>query len=130
MLTRDEGDDGLMDDSDLLVEREGQTCKLNAHLINRPIVCFCSDSPSVMVKLRKECLSTKEFVFAYRSAPHSIQNLCIDFIKNFPGVKLVLKNIYLMVNTLNSSYLLLQLCEKLCLEKLKKTYVLILHTKT
>ncbi|RHY29491.1 hypothetical protein DYB32_005437 [Aphanomyces invadans] len=69
--------------------------------------CFCSDSPSVMVKLRKDCLNTKEFVFAYGCAPHAKYNLCMDIIKNIPGVNIVLKQIVYM-----------------------KTYVLILYTKT
>ncbi|CAK9207874.1 unnamed protein product [Sphagnum troendelagicum] len=83
-----------------------------------------------MVKLHKECLKTKELVFAYGCAPHAIHNLCMDLIKNFPRVKHVLKQIIFMVKTLKSSHLLLQLFDKLCLEKFKKTYVLILFTKT
>jgi hypothetical protein len=35
-----------------------------------------------------------------------------------------------MVKTLKSSHLLQQLFDKLCLQKYKKTYVLILFTKT
>jgi hypothetical protein len=83
-----------------------------------------------MVKLCKECLKTKEFAFAYDYAPHVIHNLCMDLIKNFPGVKHILKQIIFMVKTLKSSHLLLQLFDKLCLEKFKKTYMLILFTKT
>ncbi len=109
---------------------EGQVCTKNEHFINPPMFCFCNDSPSVMVKLHKECLKTKEFTFAYGCAPHAIHNLCMDLIKNFPGVKHVLKQIVFMVKTLKSSHLLLQLFNKLCLEKFKKTYVLILFTKT
>jgi hypothetical protein len=91
---------------------------------------FCSDSPSVMLKLRKDCIASNEFVFAYGCAPHAIHNLCMDLIKHFPGVKLVLKQVLYMVKTLRSSHLLLQLFDKLCQEKYKKTYVLILFTKT
>ncbi len=80
-----------------------------------------------MVKLRKECLKTKEFAFAYGYAPHAI---CMDLIKNLLGVKHVLKQIVFMVKTLKSSHFFLQLFDKLCLEKFKKTYVLILFTKT
>ncbi len=53
--------------------------------------CFCSDSPNIMVKVRKECLKTKEFTFTYDFVPHAIHNLCMDLIKNFLGVKHVLK---------------------------------------
>ncbi|RHY22795.1 hypothetical protein DYB32_009393 [Aphanomyces invadans] len=132
VLTTDEEDvENPMNDTGVEVEREeGRPCKTNEHFINPPMFCFCSDSPSVMVKLRKDCLNTKEFVFAYGCAPYSIHNLCMDLIKTFPGVKIVLKQIVYMVKTLKSSHLLLQLFDKLCLEKFKKTYVLILYTKT
>jgi hypothetical protein len=102
----------------------------NEHFINPPMFTFCSDSPSVMVKLRKDCLTTKEFVFAYGCAPHAIHNLCMDLIKHFPAVKLVLKQLLFMVKSLKSSHLLLQLFDKLCMEKYKKTYVLMLFTRT
>ncbi|CAK9221855.1 unnamed protein product [Sphagnum troendelagicum] len=83
-----------------------------------------------MVKLRKECLKMKEFAFAYDYAPHAIHNLCMDLIKNFARVKHILKQIVFMVKTLKLLHLLLQLFDKLCLEKFKKTYVFILFTKT
>ena len=105
-------------------------CSKNEHFVNPPMFTFCSDSPSVMQKLRKDCLTSKEFVFAYGCAPHAIHNLCMDLIKHFPGVKLVLKQVLYMVKTLKSSHLLLQLFDKLCMEKYKKTYTLILFTKT
>jgi len=105
-------------------------CLKNEHFLNPPMFTFCSDSPSVMLKLRKDCLESNEFVFAYGCAPHAIHNLCMDLIKHFPGVTLVLKQILYMVKTLKSSHLLLQLFDKLCLEKYKKVYTLILFTKT
>ena len=91
----------------------------NAHFINPPMFTFCSDLPSVMPKLRKDCLASNEFVFAYGCAPHAIHNLCMD-LYSFPGVKLVLKQILYMVKTLRSSHLLLQLFDKLCDKKYKK----------
>ena len=78
----------------------------------------------------KDCLDSNEFMFAYGCAPHAIHNLCMDLIKHFPGVTLVLKQIVYMVKTLRSSHLLLQLFDKLCMEKYKKRYNLILFTKT
>ena len=66
-------------------------CLKNEHFLNPPMFTFCSDSPSVMLKLRKDCLESNEFVFAYGCAPHAIHNLCMDLIKRFPGVTLVLK---------------------------------------
>jgi hypothetical protein len=98
-----------------------------SHFINPSMFTFCSDSPSVMLKLRKDCLESNEFVFAYGCAPHAIHNLCMDLIKSFPGV---LKQILYMVKTLRLSHLLLQLFDKLCDEKYKETYTLFLFTKT
>ncbi len=123
----------MFDDIDVEVveqQEEGQVSTKNEHFINPLMFCFYNDSSNVMVKLRKECLKTKEFAFTYGCAPHAIHNLCIDLIKNFPGVKHVLKQIIFMVKTLKSSHLLLQLFDKLCLENFKKTYVFILFTKT
>ena len=71
--------------------------------------CFCSNSPSVMVKLSRDCLKTKEFSFSYGCAPHAIYNLCMDRIKNFDGVKHVLKQILFMVKIIKLSHLLKQL---------------------
>jgi hypothetical protein len=105
-------------------------CSRNEHFINPPMFTLCSDSPSVMSKLRRDCLESNEFMFAYGCAPHAIHNLCMDLVKHFAGVKLALKEVLFMVKTLKSSHLLLQLFDKLCLEKYKKTYVLILFTKT
>ncbi|ETV97590.1 hypothetical protein H310_09486 [Aphanomyces invadans] len=66
VLTTDEEDvENPMNDTNAEVEREeGRSCKTNEHFINPPMFCFCTDSPSVMVKLRKDCLNTKDLVFA------------------------------------------------------------------
>ena len=103
-------------------------CYKNAHFVNSPMFTFCSESPSVVLKLRKDCLTSNEFVFAYGCAPHAIHNLCMDLIKDFPGVQLIVKQIPYMVKML-LSHLLLELFDKLCMEKYKKTYTLILFTK-
>jgi hypothetical protein len=123
----------MIDDNDVEVveqQDEGQVCTKTAHFIHPPMFCFCSDSPSIMIKLRKDCLKTQEFAFDYGCAPHAIHNRCMDLIKHFPGVKRVLKQILFMIKTWKSSHHLLQLFDKLSLEKFKKTYVLILFTKT
>jgi hypothetical protein len=47
----------MIDDNDVEVveqQDEGQGCTKNAHFIHPPLFCFCSDSPSVMVKVRKK----------------------------------------------------------------------------
>jgi hypothetical protein len=103
---------------------------MNKHSVNAQIFTFYSDSPSVMVKLRKDCLATSEFLFVYGCPPHAIHNLCMDLIKDFPCVKHALKQILFMVKTLKSWHCLLQFFDQLCLEKFKKTYGLILFTKT
>ena len=77
-----------------------------------------------MVKLRRDCLKTKEFTFAYVCAPHAIHNLCMNLIKNLDGVKHVLKQILFMVKSIKSSHLLQQLFDKLCVVKYNKTYVM------
>lgn len=125
--TENEGNDQAIGNQ---LVQELLPCLRNEHFVNPPMFTFCSDSPSVMMKLRRDCLTSNEFVFAYGCAPHAINNLCMDLIKLFPGVKVVLKQILFMVKTLKSSHLLQQLFDKLCVEKYKKTYVLILFTKT
>ena len=42
---------------------EGLPCTKNERFVNPPMFYFCSNSPSVMVKLRKECLKLNEFMF-------------------------------------------------------------------
>ena len=61
---------------DSLADGDGaaMVCSRNAHFINPSIFTFCSDSPSVMLKLRKDCLASNEFIFAYGYAPHAIHN--------------------------------------------------------
>jgi hypothetical protein len=102
------------DNEDSLVEQgDGMLvcCSKNKCFSNPPIFCFCSDSRqvAVMVKLRKDCTATKEFMFAYGCAPHEIYNLCMDLVKFFPGVKAALKQILFMLKTLKSSHPLLAL---------------------
>ena len=84
----DVDEDGRIDNHDA---RPLVCCSKNEHFLNPPMFTFCSDSPSVMQKLRKDCLTSKEFMFAYGCAPHAIHNLCMDLIKHFPAVTIVLK---------------------------------------
>ena len=103
-----------------VIEHQGEerlSCTKNEHFVNPPMVCFCSDSPSVMVKLREECLKSNEFMFTYGCAPHVIHNLCMDFCKQFLGMNRDLKHILFMVKTLKPSHLLLTLFDKLSIEK-------------
>lgn len=108
-------------------------CSKKEHFVNPPLFTFCSNSPSVMAKIRRDCLTAGEFVFAciwLCASRNSQQSLHGSPHKLFPSVKRVLKQILFMVKTLKSSHLLLQLYNKLCLEKYKKTNILVLFTKT
>ena len=136
MIPHDEGDDVVNVGLHVAATNNNQRtlppilCSRNEHFINPPMFTLCSDSPSVMSKLRRDCLESNEFMFAYGCAPHAIHNLCMDLVKHFAGVKQALKEVVFMVKALKSSHLLLQLFDKLCIEKYKTTYVLILFTKT
>ena len=111
-------------------DAEPLVCSKKEHFLNPPMFTFCSVSPSIMQKMQMDCLALKEFMLVYGCAPHAIHNSCMDLIKHFPGLTVVLKQVLFMVKTLKSSHLLVQLLNKLCLEKYKKTYTLILFTKT
>ena len=126
VLARAGGDDAAE------IEDEGRVrvASKNEHFLKPPMFCFCSDSPSVMVKLRRDCLENAEFMFAFGCAPHALHNFVKDLLKSFPGIKKVLKRMMFMVKSLKSSHLLLALFDKLCLEKLKKILTLILYTKS
>jgi hypothetical protein len=105
-------------------------CSRNADFVNAPMFTLCSDSSSVMTQLRRDCLASNKFMFTYECLPHAIHNLCMDLVKLYAGVKLALKEVLHMVKTLKSSHLLLQRYDKLCIEKYRTTYTLILFTKT
>ena len=47
-------------------------CSRNAPFVNPPMFTLCSDSPSEMKKLRRDCLAGNEFMFAYGCLPHAI----------------------------------------------------------
>lgn len=92
---------------------------------------FClSIDVLLMLVMVKECLKSNKFMFTYACATHAINNLCMDLCKHFLWVNRVFKTIMFMVKTFKLSHLLLKLFDKLCIEKYRKTYVLILFTKT
>jgi len=101
------------------------TC--NKHFVNAPMFNFCSDSPCVMVKLRCLCIQNDEFVFAFGCALH---NLCMDLVKEFPGIKNIVKHMVFLVKTIRKTHLIQQLFDKISKEKYGQTLVLILFTKT
>jgi hypothetical protein len=69
----------------------------NKHFVNVPMFSFCSDSPSVMVKLRRLCIQDDKFVFAFGCALH---NLCMDLVEEFPGIKNIVKHMVFLVKTI------------------------------
>jgi hypothetical protein len=102
----------------------------NKHFVNAPMLSFCSDSPSVMVKLHRLCIQDDEFVFAFGCALHALHNLCMDLVKEFPGIKNIVKHMVFLVKTIQKTHLLQQLFDKISKEKYGQTMVLILFTKT
>ena len=89
--------DGINDEigGDVMEQSDqGRICTKNEHFIQPLMFFFCSNSTSGMVKLRRDCLKTKEFAFAYGYAPHGIHNLCMNLINDFDGVKHVLRQIF------------------------------------
>jgi hypothetical protein len=72
----------------------------NKHFDNAPMFSFCSDSPSVMVKLCRLCIQDDEFVFAFGCALHALHNLCMDLVKEFPGIKNIVKHMVFLVKTI------------------------------
>jgi hypothetical protein len=104
------------------------TC--NKHFVNAPMFSFCSDLPSVMVKLHRLCIQDDEFVFAFGCALHALHNMCMDLVKEFPGIKNIVKHMVFLVKTIRKTHLIQQLFDKLSKEKYGQTLVLILFTKT
>ncbi len=102
----------------------------NKHFVNAPMFSFCSDSPSVMVKLRRLCIQDDEFVFTFGCALHALHNLCMDLVKEFPGIKNIVKHMVFLVKTIRKMHLIQQLFNKISKEKYGQTLVLILFTKT
>jgi hypothetical protein len=107
-----------------------QVATLNEHFVGAPMFIFCSDSPSVMIKLRRLCIQDIEFLFAFGCSSHALHNLCMDLVKEFPVVKLIVKQIIFLVKSVRKTHLIQQLFDKICKEKYGITLVLILFTKT
>jgi hypothetical protein len=102
----------------------------NKHFVNASMFNFCSDSLSVMVKLRRLCIQDDEFVFAFGCALHTLHNLCMDLVKEFLGIKSIVKHMVFLVKTIRKTHLIQQLFEKISKEKYGQTLVLIMFTKT
>ncbi len=83
-----------------------------------------------MIKLRRMCIQDTEFLFAFGCSPHALHNLCMDLVKEFPVVKLIVKQIVFLVKSVRKTHLIQQLFDKICKEKYGITLVLILFTKT
>jgi len=107
-----------------------QVAMLNEHFVGALMFTFCSDSPSVMIKLRRMCIQDTEFLFAFGCSSHALHNLCMDLVKEFPVIKLIVKQIVFLVKSVRKTPLIQQLFDKICKEKYGITLVLILFTKT
>jgi hypothetical protein len=103
---------------------------LNEHFVVALMFTFCSDSPSVMIKLRRLCIHDTEFLFVFGCSSHALHNLCMDLVKEFPVVKLIVKQIVFLVKSVRKTHLIQQLFEFFCKEKYGITLVLILFMKT
>jgi hypothetical protein len=107
----------------------GDSDSCNKHFVNAPMFSFCSDLSSVMVKLRRLCIQDDEFVFAFGCALHVLHNLCMDLVKEFPGIKNIVKHMVFLVKTIRKTHLIQQQFDKVSKEKYGQTLVLILFTK-
>jgi hypothetical protein len=58
-----------------------QVATMNEHFVGTPMFTFCSDSPLIMIKLRRLCIQDTEFLFAFSCSPHALHNLCMDLVK-------------------------------------------------
>jgi hypothetical protein len=117
--------DARDDDADLQ-----QVTTLNEHFVGAPMFTFYSNSPSVMIKLHRMCIQDTEFLFAFGCSSHALHNLCMDLVKEFSVVKLIVKQIVFLVKSVCKTHLIQQLFDKICKEKYGITLVLILFTKT
>jgi hypothetical protein len=72
----------------------------NKHFVNALMFNFCSDSPSVMVKLRRLCIQDDKFIFTFGCAQHVLHNLCMDLVKEFLSIKSIVKHMVFLVKTI------------------------------
>ncbi len=91
---------------------------------------FCSNLPSVMIKLHCLCIQDTEFLFAFGCSSHALHNLCMNLVKEFSVVKLIVKQIVFLVKSVRKTHPIQQLFDKICKENYGITLVLILFTKT
>ncbi len=89
-----------------------QVATLNEHFVGASMFTFCSDSPSV--KLRRLCIQDTEFLFAFGCSSHALHNLCMDLVKEFSVVKLIVKQIIFLVKSVRKTHLIQQLFDKIC----------------
>jgi hypothetical protein len=75
------------------------------------------------------CIQDDEFIFAFGCALHALHNLCMDMVKESPGIKSIVKHMVFLVKTIRKTHLVQQLFDKISKEKYGQTLVLILFTK-
>ena len=91
---------------------------------------FCSDSPSVMVSLRRKIICLPDFTAVFGCSPHAINNFTLDILNKFPGPKETLKMCVFVVTKIRSTHLLSTLFDTLCKEKFGIILALLFFTKT
>jgi hypothetical protein len=94
-----------------------------------PMWTLSTDSPRVMECLRRKALESGLFTFVFGCAPHGGHNLCMDWLK-LPGIRHIVSTNVFIVNKINAVHLLTSMFDVCCMEKLSKTYALILFTKS
>ncbi|CAK9858898.1 unnamed protein product [Sphagnum jensenii] len=107
-----------------------QVATLKEHFVGAPMFTFYSNLPLVMIKLCRLCIQDTELLFVFGCSSHALHNLCMDLVKEFPVVKLIIKQIVFLVKSVRKTHLIQQLFDKICKEKYGITFVLILFTKT
>uniref|UniRef100_M4B5Y6 Uncharacterized protein n=1 Tax=Hyaloperonospora arabidopsidis (strain Emoy2) TaxID=559515 RepID=M4B5Y6_HYAAE len=93
-----------------------------------PMWTLSTDSPRVMISLRRKALDSDLFMFVFGCAPHGGHNLWMDWLK-LPKIKQVVSANIFIVNKIDSVHLLTSMFDVCCVEKLHKKYSLILFTK-
>ncbi|OQR85487.1 hypothetical protein ACHHYP_11771 [Achlya hypogyna] len=90
---------------------------------------LCTDSPSVMVSLRRLAVADHTVSFAFGCAPHALNNMCLDWMK-VPSIKSTIASGVAIVTGVRRVHLLLAAFDTLCSQQLQQQLTLVLFTKT
>jgi hypothetical protein len=90
---------------------------------------LCTDSPSVMVSLRRLAVADHTVSFAFGCAPHALNNMCLDWMK-VPSIQSTIASGVTIVTGIRRVHLLLATFNTLCSQQLQQQVTLVLFTKT